>query len=49
MGNLLDVIQRFRLKNEIKKLKKGVNGPSPDLRNSTELEIQIICPLLPMK
>ena len=38
MGNLLDVIQRFRLKNEIKKLKKGVNGPNPDLRNSTELD-----------
>ena len=38
MGNLLDVIQRFRLKNEIKKLKKGVNGPNPDLKNSTELD-----------
>jgi uncharacterized integral membrane protein len=38
MGNLLDVIQRFRLKNEIKKLKKGVNGPNPDLINSTELD-----------
>ena len=38
MGNLLDVIQRFRLKNEIKKLKKGVNRPNPDLRNSTELD-----------
>ena len=38
MGNLLDVIQRFRLKNEIRKLKKGVNGPNHDLRNSTELD-----------
>jgi hypothetical protein len=38
MGNLLDVIQRFRLKNEIRKLKKGVTGPNPDLRNSAELD-----------
>ncbi len=38
MGNLLDVIQRFRLKNQIKKLKKGDNDPNPDLRNSTELD-----------
>ena len=38
MGNMLDVIQRFRLKNEIKKLKKGVHDPNPDLRNSTELD-----------
>jgi len=38
MGNLLDVIQRFRLKNKIKKLKKDVNGPNPNLRNSTELD-----------
>ena len=38
MGNLLDIIQRFRLKNEIKKLKKGVNSSNPDLRNSTELD-----------
>jgi len=38
MGNLLDVIQRFRLKNEIKKLKKRTNDPSPGLNNSTELD-----------
>ena len=38
MGNLLDVIQRFRLKNEIKKLKKGINDPNPELKNRNELD-----------
>ncbi len=31
IGNLLDVIQRFRLKNEIKKLKKGFKGSGSGL------------------
>ena len=38
MGNMLDVIQRFRLKNEIKKLKKDINDPNPDSEDSTELD-----------
>ena len=38
MGNLLHVIQRFRLKNEIRKLRRSVNDPNPDLRNNTELD-----------
>ena len=38
MGNLLDVIQRFRLKNEIRKLKKGANIPGSDSGNSIELD-----------
>ena len=38
MGNMLDVIQRFRLKNEIKKLKKDINAPNSDSGDSTELD-----------
>ena len=36
MGNLLDVIQRFRLKNEVRKLKKGANTPSPQSKTRTD-------------
>jgi uncharacterized integral membrane protein len=38
MGNMLDVIQRFRLKNEIKRLKKDINDPNPDSNDSPELD-----------